>query len=366
MVYRSTWRSLCLFTVTMLFFTACYTIEPANVSEVLEMTWQGDHGLWTSGIGWVALWDVTAEEMVMMLDQTRKPSGKENLMVAEDNTLWVLEVDQMRQYRDSMWHIIKREKSPGEHAYTRFIETNDGQILLGSQGKIWRYDPVNDNWYLLPIDVSFGAVTGLLEAHDGSIWIGTEDGIIQWNAGSTQKWTEANGLNSDYVIALLETQDGKIWIGTSEGVSCWDGYSWRNWQDPTGGAGPGEPYAEDRSVDILIEAKDGAIWAATWKGVSRWDGRIWRTWTERQGLADWYVKSILETGDENVWVGTLRGISRWDGSRWRTYTTQDGLSTNYVTTLLESPDGTLWAGTHGGGVNRYNVVEDRWEPFAAD
>lgn len=349
--------------IFILIIAACYTPEPPEPDKILEMAWQSDRYLWTGGVGWLARWDTLAEKNDLYHNETGVPFGKGKFFVARDNTIWALTSEQVYHFSDTTRHVFSAKHGLRSHLHTAFIELADGQILLGSQGELERYDPTDMRWYPLTLDTSFGNVTALLEASDGAIWIGTARGIVRWDGQSAQVWTVEDGLSSDYVMTLLEARDGTIWVGTAEGVSRWDGQAWGVWTDPTGGPAPGEPFAENRSIDTLLETRDGAIWATTWKGVSRWDGHSWQTWTERDGLGDWRVKCLLEAQDGTIWAGTFGGVSRWDGKRWHTYTTEDGLGANNVTVLLESPDGTLWAGTFGGGINWYDPEMDYWEPF---
>lgn len=347
----------------MLIIAACYTTEPPDPDKILEMAWENDRYLWTGGVGWLARWDVLAEKNDLYYEEPGVPFGKGKFFVAKDNTVWAFTSDQVCHFRDTTRYVFNAKDGLGNHVHTAITETADGQILIGSQGELRRYDPVGGRWHLLIFDVSFGDVTALLKASDNAIWIGTKRGIVRQDDQTAQMWTIRDGLSSDYILTLLEAHDGTIWAGTAEGVSRWNGQTWYAWADPTGGSAPGEPFAEDRSVDTLLETHDGAIWVTTWKGVSRWDGHSWQTWTERDGLGDWRVGCLLETRDGTIWAGTFGGVSRWNGKLWRTYTTEDGLSANDVTALLESPDGTLWAGAFGGGINRYDPGADRWEPL---
>jgi ligand-binding sensor domain-containing protein len=43
-------------------------------------------------------------------------------------------------------------------------------------------------------------------------------------------------------------------------------------------------------------------------------------------------------------------VSKYDGQSFTHYTEKEGLSNNYVLSILEDQSGNLWFGTNGGGV----------------
>jgi ligand-binding sensor domain-containing protein len=47
-------------------------------------------------------------------------------------------------------------------------------------------------------------------------------------------------------------------------------------------------------------------------------------------------------------------VSRYDGETFTHFTEKEGLSNNSVWSILEDSKGNLWFGTWGGGVSRYD------------
>lgn len=88
------------------------------------------------------------------------------------------------------------------------------------------------------------------------------------------------------------------------------------------------------------------------------------------GLSQPTVRALLQDRRGFVWIGTLDGLNRSDGNRIRVFRHRPGddgsLSDNHISALLEDEAGILWIGTAGGGLNRYDPAQDRFEHFRHD
>jgi serine phosphatase RsbU (regulator of sigma subunit) len=92
-----------------------------------------------------------------------------------------------------------------------------------------------------------------------------------------------------------------------------------------------------------------------------------------QGMASSYVRSILEDKSGNLWFGTYGGgVSKYDGKSFTHFTDKEGLSNNIVLSILEDksvPQGGIWLSTEsglnqfvfaeGGGVQPQNVEKTK-------
>ncbi len=83
-----------------------------------------------------------------------------------------------------------------------------------------------------------------------------------------------------------------------------------------------------------------------------------------QGLPHPFVTALAEDGAGFIWMGTQSGLARWDGYRFRLYVPDPkdpgSLPAMYVETLHTDQRGQLWVGTNGGGLARYDSVQDRF------
>jgi len=109
-------------------------------------------------------------------------------------------------------------------------------------------------------------------------------------------------------------------------------------------------------VNSILEDKRGNLWFGTnGGGVSMYNGESFTHFTDKQGLSNNYVNSIIEDKNGNLWFGTNGGgVSMYNGESFTHFTDKQGLSNNYVNSIIEDENGNLWFGTNGGGVNIYN------------
>jgi len=82
------------------------------------------------------------------------------------------------------------------------------------------------------------------------------------------------------------------------------------------------------------------------------------------GLSQNSVYAILQDRRGFMWFGTQDGLNRYDGKhltvfRGNVYDTA-ALTNGYIQALYEDKSGTLWVGTHGGGLNVYNRLTNKF------
>ncbi|MCP4150400.1 MAG: hypothetical protein GY757_21815 [bacterium] len=82
-----------------------------------------------------------------------------------------------------------------------------------------------------------------------------------------------------------------------------------------------------------------------------------RNYTEKDGLPDIFVFSVLQDSRGYIWSGTRNGLCRFDGVNFDVFTKANGLVENYVTSIFEDAGGALWIGTHNGAISRYRKGE---------
>lgn len=125
-----------------------------------------------------------------------------------------------------------------------------------------------------------------------------------------------------------------------------------------------------------LRDKAGNLWfGTTMAGVYRYDGKSFIHFTEKNGLSNNCVYTILEDKRGNIWFGTKDGVSRYDGKTFtsvsvtrhdsdhsiffNTDTYFKNAGNNYyslkmVVSMLEDKAGNIWFGTAGDGVYRYD------------
>ena len=72
--------------------------------------------------------------------------------------------------------------------------------------------------------------------------------------------------------------------------------------------------------------------------------------TKTQGTTEHQnVHCSLQDNDDNLWFGTTgEGVYKYDGKEFTQFTEKDGLSNNFIWSILEDESGNIWFGTDDG------------------
>lgn len=101
----------------------------------------------------------------------------------------------------------------------------------------------------------------------------------------------------------------------------------------------------------VFQDDDGVMWFGTnGGGITKYDGNGYEYITDKDGLADNVVFSIVKDNKGRIIIGTNNGLSVFDGKHFKNYTTQNGLSHNRVFTIYNDTKGNILLGT-GKGVS---------------
>ncbi|MDT8409790.1 MAG: diguanylate cyclase [Wenzhouxiangellaceae bacterium] len=303
-------------------------------------------------------------------------------------------------------------------APTRFSGYDDSGGLLAdfvraiaqdSAGRLWlgtrvgvQVVPVRASGLALEQSVTLTRADGLPNdriyaiefAPEGGALLATNGGLVHWRegVGVVRTWTTADGLPSDQVRSLFCDAMGRIWIGTASGVAILErgelrtdlpaelagtyvlairvdaqGWVWFATQDhgllrlgPDGAVKSlhGTDGFSDQTLFDLAPAREGGMWVgSSGDGLFRIDstGAVAAHFTERDGLANDFVWSVVVDDRGHVWAYTTRGLSRYDGERFVNYDKGDGLLhlEGGATGALKTRDGGLWF-TSVGGLMRFD------------
>ena len=78
-------------------------------------------------------------------------------------------------------------------------------------------------------------------------------------------------------------------------------------------------------------------------------------YSNKQGLSEQKVYTLLQDSKDYIWLGTANGLSRFDGKKFENFTSRDNLASGGVKSISEDSLGYLWFGhMNGGGISRYN------------
>jgi ligand-binding sensor domain-containing protein/serine phosphatase RsbU (regulator of sigma subunit) len=259
------------------------------------------------------------------------------------------------------------------------LEDKSGNLWFGTYGGgVSKYDGKSFTHFTDKEGLSNNVVSSILEDKSGSLWFGTYGGgVSKYDGKSFTHFTEKEGLSNNAVRSILEDKSGNLWFGTSGGGVCkYDGNcvddiingtnlyqhnqqdlkknkkdlvkSFTHFTDKEG--------LSNNVVLSILEDKFGNLWFGTnGGGVSKYDGKSLTHFTDKEGLANNVVLSILEDKSGNLWFGTESGgVCKYNGKSFTHFTDKEGLSNNDVRSMLEDKSGNLWFGTNGGGVCKYD------------
>jgi len=89
--------------------------------------------------------------------------------------------------------------------------------------------------------------------------------------------------------------------------------------------------------------------------------------TENEMLMHNSVESVVRDSFGYIWVGTNYGLNRLDGYRTINYINAPGdtnsISNNFIKVLFVDSKGNLWIGTIGGGLNKYNYINNSFTKY---
>ncbi|MDP1621241.1 MAG: adenylate/guanylate cyclase domain-containing protein [Bacteroidales bacterium] len=113
----------------------------------------------------------------------------------------------------------------------------------------------------------------------------------------------------------------------------------------------------NNEVRSILCDKDGNIWFGTNGGVTKFKpsekpetgSGFYTHYTETEGLSNNNIMSVLEDQRGNIWFGSSGGgLTKFDGKFLTCFTKKEGLCDNAVMSVLEDKNGNLWIGTSTG------------------
>lgn len=206
---------------------------------------------------------------------------------------------------------------------------------------------------------SLDVVTSILETTNGDIWFGTvRNGIYQYDGAQFRQYTPAQGLSHNTILDIIEDDQSNVWFGTrGEGAVRYDGKRFTYF-----GLNEG---MSNNTILTLEKDQWGNIWLGTeGGGICKFTPNSFQHITQKQGLAHNSVRTVLEDHTGSLWLGTQRAdISRYKGGQFTHYKLED-IGPSWIISSLADQYGKLWFGTFGGGVIRYDPVNEQFTQFS--
>jgi signal transduction histidine kinase/ligand-binding sensor domain-containing protein len=193
-----------------------------------------------------------------------------------------------------------------------------GQMWLGLEGGISRFDPATDGFVNYPVPDNPASLPSTVwvihQDRSGALWAGTWGGVL----------IRFDEKAKSFVRYAPDSRDpGKL----------------------NGGG-----------INTIHEDRSGTLWVGTFDGLYRYNrqNETFTRYTESQGLPSSTIRCILEDGVGRLWLSTQNGISRFDPQRgtFRNYDVSDGLQSNeFSSGCYQGSDGEIFF----GGSNGFNA-----------
>jgi len=280
------------------------------------------------------------------------------------------------------------------------FQDSKGFLWFGTTNGLIRYDGYNFKTFKYdPDDVkslNYNSVISIYEDTSGILWIGTEGGGLNKYNRESDKFTRyvhdannPNSLSNNVVSSILRDRSGNLWIGTFGGLnklitrdSVTSFIHYKN--------DPNKPTSLSNDfVGQICEDKSGNLWIATGNGLDKLSqdeiNKSSPTFIhykhipgDPKSLSHDAVFSIYEDNSGTLWVGTLGGglnklVSSDNEGSSNTFIhymndpkNPTSLSSNVVGSIFEDGSGNLWIGTWGGGLNKFDRVNESFTQYEFD
>ncbi len=294
-----------------------------------------------------------------------------------------------------------------------------GCLWVGTKKGLNRYNPQNESFWHFPIHSQFvnglsnGWVRKVYHApNSGILWVETVDGVlnkIDLKTNDIRKFRHEK-IGSRYYDyhSIFCDRSGNLWFGGRDfgpykldtitnqfslikadpnnpdkkrdnDIACiFQDSGGKYWMSATDGFYQYFP-EDDRfrkwlatSTFDIVEAYNKKLWIATGHGLYSFNPEtaVFTAYQHNENdnnnntLVSNQLNCLLFDANYNLWIGTDKGISllHYRENLFRHYlhipATQGSLSSNKVSCFLQDSDNQLWIGTKGGGLLKWDTLND--------
>ncbi len=244
-----------------------------------------------------------------------------------------------------------------------FAEKKDGKIWIGTDGSgLNLFDPKTGQFWLYehqtnnPKSLSNNYIISLFEDSKERVWIGTyRGGLNKMDAktGICRHYLQGSTDKGSDVRRIFEDYSGQIWVGTNRGGL----YKYIEHKDEF------EYIKSLGKIDVRDIKNDssGFLWMATYgDGVIKYNAKndvatFYNTHTIK-GMTSNVIFSILPLENDDILMGTrYSGLIRLNTktNHITAFTEKNGLSNNTVSSIIKDNETDIWLGTYEG-LSYYN------------
>lgn len=260
---------------------------------------------------------------------------------------------------------ILRSDLPMHNHVKRLYADPYGRLWVGTAGGAYLFHPRDESFELLPFSPSSSTTTtgdsptnyarNLVALSPDTLLAATETGLYLMSLAQ-RRWQKRPELAGETIHALhWQAGSRRLWVGTSlNGFVCYQ-------LPPVGSSAPWRRVLSGLpGYTVHYVHQDPArhtVWLATDRGLAALTDstRQIRLYTERDGLANSFIYTVLSDSNNNLWMSTNRGITRFDvnNANFKNFGLSDGLQGLEFNgnAYLKTRQGYLYF----GGVNGFNA-----------
>ncbi len=270
------------------------------------------------------------------------------------------------------------------------LQDSEGNIWIGSiGGGLYKFNVSTNqiiNFKNNPEDdtsISKNEILSILQDRSGNYWFGTQLGKgISKLERITEKFRLVKkntirkaGLNDDVVWSVSADDESRVWIGTFKGgLNLFDRKN-----KTVSYIKSGDKSISDNHIRAICDDGKGSLLIGTYSGglnIFDKNTRAVRVFKNNaddpNSIGANQVQSLLIDKEGNYWIGTFGGglnkvskekIKNSTISFERFTVNQNdpfSISDNRVYSIYEDSKGILWIGTFGGGLNKYDKVNNKF------
>lgn len=239
------------------------------------------------------------------------------------------------------------------------LESDDGQfIYLGSEGALYRYEPMYDSWMCIP-QLEGNNIKSLAKSKTHHLLVGTDNGIFDLYQQSVRHFRHdsryGHTLSDNEIWCLYSDNKNNVWAGHEKGFSIASNSTFMRVVKLSALTHSGE----GNEIHSICRDSSNRLWLGGTNGViclSDSQSPLWyRHSDNRFSLSHSRVRAIREDEDGYVWLATDGGVNRFnpETSRFDVYHVVDRqgkYNSNWVYAIEE--DGSkLWVGSYLGGLH---------------
>ena len=200
--------------------------------------------------------------------------------------------------------------------------------------------------------LSQNTVTALVQDHDGNIWIGTQNGLNRYDGFDVKVFLpgeHVTTISDNFITSLVVDQHGVLWVGTLNGLNRYDpkrGVFERFRPMPQRNSG------NDMVLSLHLDQQN-RLWVGTDRGIALWheDSQTLQLWYAGASPQPENITAMSADTAGKLWFGTPQGLYRIDIASKTLHDTV-GFPFEYASVLALYHDaaGRLWAGLEHEGL----------------